>query len=260
MQLLRIITIFLLFSLVLTFSACEQKAEVSFPRIAYLPEIVGAEMHFRGYVTDTEDELVSDISEFTRVVSHRDTINYQPLLVYISQQQKTPYYTDGKGTVREYVTDEIGLRVVQYGFAFRDPISVSYWKPVLKLDEGVGTEWSVSVDTTFEMITLKGGKNSIRYVHSSRGRFEGWSEVYVPESPKTRYKVLETYWPEVRTTIENLTTGEVLFSSRGWARQYFEPSKGCIKYITDFTKYDKDNPEEVSLKGSWELLRTHIPN
>lgn len=244
-------------------SACNQnnQASKSFPTITYLPIVEGSELYFRGYITDAENELVSDIKEFSRVVTHQDTLNGQPVYVYVSDSQKTPFYTDSQGTVWEYAREEIGFRIVPFGYAFREPITLQYWKPVLKLHAGVGTEWAVKIDTTFEAIaTESGSSHRIRYVHNSKGRFEGWGEAIVPQSPKQKYKVLETHWPEENTFITDETTGEELFSSHGWARQYFEPTLGCIKFVTDFNKFDKLSPTEVPFKATWELMRAMIPN
>lgn len=244
-------------------SACNQNTQDSknFPTVTFLPQIEGAELYFRGFVTDAADELVSDLKEFSRVVTHQDTLDGKPVYVYISESQKTPFYTDAQGTVWEYTKEEVGFRIVPYGYAFRDPIAVQHWKPVLKVHEGVGTEWTVKIDTTFEVVAVENGApHRIRYVHVSKGRFEGWSEAIVPQSPKKKYKVLETHWPEENTVITDETTGEELFSSHGWARQFFEPTLGCIKYITDFSKYDQLDPEEKTFKATWELTRAMIPN
>ncbi|MFQ5823220.1 MAG: hypothetical protein ACE5IW_09875 [bacterium] len=227
------------------------------PHVSVLPLIEGAELHFRGFVTDEEEELVSEIHNFSRKVIRKDTLDGHPVHAYVYYNQQIYFYTDENGTVWQYNTEDIGSRIVAYGLSFRAPILVSYWQILLKVDEGVGTEWSVSVDTTFDAINLAGNTERIHYMHDGKARYAGWTKTYIPER-HNYVRVADAHWYELNTYIINETTGDTLFSSHGTAHQYFEPKLGAIKYITDFTKAEIGQ-SAVPLRGTWELMRKNIP-
>ena len=134
---------------------------------------------------------------------------------------------------------------------------VRRWDIILKVNDGVGTEWSVSVDTTFDAITLQGKTERIRYIKQGKARYEGRTETFIPE-PYAIVPVLDAHWYELSTHIINESTGDTLFSTSGIAHQYFEPDLGAIKYITNFTKTEIGEPT-LALRGSWELMRKEIP-
>lgn len=69
------------------------------PQVSVLPLIEGAELHFRGFVTDEEEELVSQIHNFSRRVIRKDTLDGHPVHVYIYNNQQVYFYTDENGTV-----------------------------------------------------------------------------------------------------------------------------------------------------------------
>ena len=218
--------------------------------------IEGAELHFRGFVTDEEQELVSQIHNFSRMITGKDTLHGIPVFSFISNDRQTYFYTDEEGTVRQYITEDIANRIRGYSLTIRRPIRISYWKIELKLNEGVGTEWDFSVDTTIVSSNLDGEKHRIRYVHNGKARYAGWSEAFIPESYKYE-RVVDAHWYELNTFIINQTTGDTLFASQGTAHQYFEPTLGAIKYITDYTKIELGQPP-VALRGTWELMKKEI--
>jgi hypothetical protein len=186
----------------------------------------------------------------------RDTVDHRPVFVYMSNNQPTYFYTDENGTVWQYNTDDIGLRIVTYGFAYQ-PLNIAYWQILLKADQGVGTEWSLSVDTTFTANTFDGKSQRIRYLNNGKARYEGLKEAFIPESNKY-VPAHDAYWYELHTYIINEITSDTLFASNGTAHQYFDPKLGSIKYITDFTKSEIGQPT-VPLHGTWELVSKHVP-
>lgn len=247
------IAIFFIFSIVIWISCKKNET----PHLSVLPLIEGAELHFRGFVTNDQQELVSQIHTFSRKVVRRDTIDQRPVFVYMTNNQPTYFYTDKKnGTVWQHNTDDIGLRIVMYGFAYQ-PLNISYWQILLKIDKGVGTEWSFSVDTTFTAITSEGKSQRIRYLNNGKARYEGLKEAFIPESNKY-VPAHDAYWYELDTFILNETTSDTLFASSGTAHQYFDPKLGSIKYITDFTKSEIGQPT-IPLHGTWELVSKNIP-
>jgi hypothetical protein len=227
------------------------------PHVSVLPTVEGAELYFRGFVTDEEEELVSQIHNFSMKITRKDTIDGRPVFVYNRDQKQSYFYTDENGTVWEFNDTDIGKQIVGYGFAYREPIVLRKWEILLKVDNGVGTEWSARVDTTFEAITLDGSTQRLHYLKDAKARFEGWQEVFVPE-PYANVRVLDAHWYELNTYILNETTGDTLFATEGNAHHYFEPKLGAIKYITDFVKKEKDQPV-LALRGTWELMRKEIP-
>lgn len=251
----RVIT---LLTLIILISACK-RVEEEIPKLSVMPLKSGSELSFRGFVTDTEEELVSQIHNFSRRLVHVDTLSERHVYVYISNNKKTKFYTTENGTVWQYNSENIGDRILQYGLAYKKPVHLGYWEILLKVDKGVGTEWSVSVDTTFDAVNLDGSPQLIRYIKQGKARYEGWTKTFIPEAKTQNYvSVVDAHWYELNTYILNQTTGDTLFASSGTAHQYFEPHLGAIKYISDFTKSEIGHPA-VSLHGTWELMGRDIP-
>ena len=238
----------------LLFFSCRKEEKVM---VTVMPPIVNAEFQFRGFVTDEEEELVSEIHNFTRTVTRTDTLDGRPVYAYISNNQESLFYTDEAGTVLEKERTDLGARILKYGFAYRNPIVIYKWKTLLKMDEGVGTEWETHFDTTFTAINLKGESQEIRFINNGKARYDGFTETFVPES-YANVRVLDANWYELSTRFINQTTGDTLFSTTGSAHQYFQPDNGAVKYITDFVKVEIDE-SAVPLRGTWELMRKQIP-
>gem|GEM_PF-1368018 len=236
------------------FLSCRKEEKVI---VTVLPQILNTEYQFRGFVTDDEEELVSEIHNFTRTVTRQDTIAGRPVFAYVSNSQESLFYTDEAGTVREKDMTDLGARILKYGFSYRSPIIIHKWDTLLKMNDGVGTEWETHVDTTFTAFNLKGETQEIRFIKNGKARYEGFTETFVPE-PYANVRVLDANWYDLSTKLINQTTGDTLFSTSGSAHQYFQPDIGAVKYITDFVKTEIDEPT-VSLRGTWELMRKQIP-
>ncbi len=248
--------------IVVLLAACSKKEEI---RVSALPEVIGSELFFRGYVTDDDEELVSEIHNFSKEVTRRDTVDGRPVYVYAVNSgengtQRTPetyFYTDEDGSVWEYNTTDLGARLVAYGFSYREPVRVKRWEPLLKMHDGVGTEWQHNIDTTFDAITMSGETHNVRYIKQGNARYEGQTETFLPE-PYQNVQVLDVHWYDLNTYLIDETTSDTLFSTMGLAHHYFMPELGAVKYITNFTQSEKDK-EDKSLRGTWELMRKEIP-
>lgn len=245
--------IFLL--MVMLFYSCGKNDEKV--RVTVLPEAVNSELHFRGYVTDEEEELVSQIYNFSRRVTRTDTIDGKPVFAHVSNNQESYFYTDDDGSVWEFNATDIGARVAKYGFSYRAPVILRRWEMLLRIDDGVGTEWRVNTDTTFDAITMDGQVQKIRYIKQGKARYEGWTETFLPEA-YANVPVLEANWLTLNTYFINDATGDTLFATEGRAHQYFQPGVGAVKYITNFAMKELDEPEVARL-GTWELMRKEIP-
>ncbi len=236
------------------FLMCKKEEKV---HVSVMPPIVNTEFHFRGYVTDAEEELVSQIHNFTRTLTRVDTLNGHPVYTYISNNQESTFYTDENGNVWEQTATDLGARVLKYGYSYRTPVVTRQWEILLKMDGGVGSQWETEFDTTFSALTMQGDEQNLRFVKKGKAKYEGYTETFVPE-PYANVKVLEANWYELSTEIINETTGDTLFHTSGTAHHYFQPELGAVKYITDFTKSEIGEPQ-VSLRGTWELMRKQIP-
>lgn len=239
---------FLIISFGLFFSACEKKPPI--PEITMLPPMVDEMFYFRGYVTDGNKDLVSNIYKFTRQVVQKDTINGHPGFVYISQNKRIPFYNDENGTLYQRNTESIGFRVAPYGLVTEKPVEISYWQTMLKMDEGVHSTWTLRVDTTFHARTKNGERQKIRYIHGGKAKFDGWTTTLVPAANRT-VEVLDAHWVNLDTYIINATTGDTLFSSVGDAHYYFTENFGAVKFINDFVKKEPGKPAR-KLYATWE--------
>lgn len=241
--------------------SCNKKEEVT---VYALPEVNNAEMFYRGFVTDDNEELVSEIYNFSKKVTRTDTVNGQSVFVYnvggqngANRGRDTFFYTDEDGTVWERTIVDIGARVVNYGFSYRTPQLFSPWEILLKMDDGVGTEWEVNQDTTFSVYSLDGQTHEIRYIKKGKARFEGRSLTFLPELQEN-VEALDAHWYDLSTYFIDQTTSDTLFATEGIAHQYFTPESGAVKYVTNFTQKEK-NQEKRALRGTWELMRKEIP-
>jgi len=234
--------------------ACGKKEEAINATIVPLKE--KAVLHLRGYVTDDKTELVSQIYNFDRFFSHRDTVDGKPVVVYVSNGEKIPFYIGDDGSVHQLTTVNLSDRLFQYGITSRTPLLVSYWETLLKQNDGVGTEWQMLVDTTLTGVDATGKTVQIRYVYSARARNEGWKEVFIPHTYRLE-RTVDVHWYEIENYIINETTNDSLFVRKGTAHQYFDPKLGIIKYITDYKKKEGRTPF-VSLRGTWELIKTEF--
>ncbi|KAA3620217.1 MAG: hypothetical protein DWQ05_05670 [Calditrichaeota bacterium] len=239
---------FFVFSLMLVLFACEKKE--STPELSMLPPFMDEVFYFRGYVTDSNKELVSDIYNFTRQLVDKDTVDGKILSVYLSQGKRTPFYRDKNGTVYQKNTENIGLRVIPYGMSFLKPIEISYWQTMLKIDDGMESEWSLEVDTTFQVLAQNGKPQQIRYIHKGSAKYNGWTSTFIPAA-KRAVEVLDAHWFDLQTHLINVTAGDTLYSSLGDAHYYFTEHFGAVKFIHDFVKKETGKPE-VKLYSTWE--------
>ncbi len=248
----NLILLLLVFT-VLSVWSCSKKEDV---RVTVLPEKLGEELRFRGFVTDENEELVSQIHNFSKAVSLQDTINGQPVWGYITNGRRVYFYTDENGTVWEKNSNDIGARLVAYEFSYREPLVISNWEILLKVDNGVGTEWETQIDTTFNAITSSGEAQVIRFIKKGKASYDGLSETFLP-GPYENVLAHDAYWHDLQTYIINQSTSDTLFSTVGNAHQYFLPEVGSVKYISNFLKTEKGQ-EDVNLLGTWELMRKEI--
>ncbi len=231
-------------------SACsEKKQEV--PRLVVVPVEGDIELKFRGYVTDMGNELVSDIYNFTRKLAYTDTVDGRPVYVYISHGTRYPFYTDEKGALWQKNTEDIGAKVLAFGYIFKAPVRISYWKCLIDPSEP-GKEWQLKVDTTFSAMKPDGTQERIRYLHVGKARYNGETETFIAAA-RTQIPMFDAYWYQLDTYIINTTSGDTLYSSVGTAHQYFHKDYGALKYTSDFVQRVAGGQPQ-RLKGTWEQI------
>ena len=240
---------FLLFISLFT-AACEEKSQ--YPEVSMLPPFVDEPFFFRGYVTDTNKELVSDIHAFTRQIVSKDTIDGHLCQVYLSQGNRIPFYRDKEGTVFQKNTEDLGMRIVPYGFSYRDPINISYWQIMLKTEDGLDSKWSIDVDTVFNALNKGGETQQVRYITKGAAQFSGWTSTFVPAAKRV-VPVLDAHWYDLQTYLINETSGDTLFSSIGEGHNYFSENFGAVKYTHDFVQKELGKPAR-KLLATWEHM------
>jgi len=247
---LVLLMVFLLFS-------CGKKEEPE-QFFSVLPKDPEQELHFRGYVTDENEKLLSEIYYFSRKLVDTDTTNGHAVQVYESNGDIMKFYVDDAGTIWQLNEVDVGKRIVVYNLSYKQPLIVRNWEILLKIDGGKGTEWSVNIDTTFEALNLEGEPQVIRYVKQGKARYEGWTKAFIPEPDTYNYvPAVDAHWYDLNSYIINETADDTLFASLGSAHQYFHSELGAIKFITDFTKKEIGQ-EPVVLHGTWELVRKDL--
>ena len=247
----RVLLSYVIFAIIGLFFSCQKKVEIV--DVSVCPDDLNANMYFRGYVTDDEEELVSQIHDFNRKVVRKDTVDGKTVFVFESNGTDNYYFRDNEGTVWQKVSENLSDRVVTYGYSFKKPCVLNTWNILLKQTEGKGTKWSEFVDTSFTVVNLKGEPQQIRYIHVGKAKNNGWQNVFIPQTYRYE-KAIDAYWYKLDTTILNETTGDTLFVNTGTAHQYFIEKLGAVKYISDFIKKEKNKPQ-VRLHGTWELVR-----
>jgi len=226
-------------------------------RVMLLPTEKGSALLCRGYVTNDEQELTSQIYDFTREFSHVDTLDGLPVYAFYSNNEKFFFHVDNEGAIEQLTTLNLTNRLIPYALMTVSPVVLGYWETMLKTNDGVGTEWEVEVDTTVAAVNSKGDTVLVRYYYLAKARFDGWGQTAIPESQSIQ-SVIDVHWYEIDNFIVNETGRDSLFVKRGSAHYYFDEDLGMIKYITDY-KLKQMNQPYVSRHGTWELIEKKLP-
>jgi len=219
----------------------EKKQEILKPKI--MPVGEGAALAFRGYVTDSEDELVGKIYTFNRVFSHVDTLNGREVYAFLADNDRSYFRTNDAGTLEQLKTIDLSRRLWLYELSGKQPVKLGYWETMFKQTEGVGTEWETLVDTTVTMFDAEKQPVQVRYS--------------IPES-QTIEEVLDVNLLQIENLIVNETTNDSLFVQRGTGHYYFDPQVGMVKYVTDYHLKKRGEPY-IQRHGTWELVKKKLP-
>nr|NIR50144.1 hypothetical protein [candidate division KSB1 bacterium]NIR68894.1 hypothetical protein [candidate division KSB1 bacterium]NIS25588.1 hypothetical protein [candidate division KSB1 bacterium]NIT72483.1 hypothetical protein [candidate division KSB1 bacterium]NIU26263.1 hypothetical protein [candidate division KSB1 bacterium] len=179
------------------------------------------------------------------------------VFAFYNDDKKEYFYVDEAGTVWQSRAINLTNRLVPHNISTSKPVLIRYWEPVLKVEDGVGTEWEVLVDTTITAKSFSGEPFDVRYYYSAKARYEGWGHTAIPESQSIQ-EVLDVNWYDIDNFIVNETTNDSLFVKRGTAHYYFDPELGMIKYITDYV-LRKGSDSYIDRYGTWELVEKKFP-
>lgn len=233
----------------------EKEQEILKPKI--IPVGEGAALGFRGYVTDSENELAGKIYTFNRVFSHVDTIKGQEVYAFLSDKDRSYFRVDDAGTLEQLKTIDLSKRLWIYDLSGKQPVKFGYWETMFKQTEGEGTEWETLVDTTVTMFDAEKQPVEVRYYYYVKARYDGWSTTAIPESQKVE-EVLDVNLLQIENFIVNETNSDSLFVKRGTGHYYFDPEVGMIKYVTDYHLKNRGEPY-VQRHGTWELVQKKLP-
>lgn len=239
---------------ILAFWGCSRENSRPAPGTV-MPMIEQAKLDFIGYVTDSQLNLQSQISPFSRIFIARDTVAGTPVGAYLSGHQRNLFYTDKNGDLWELHSEDLGTRLSGYHLTTDSSVVIRYWQPLLKV---ATPDWTIQVDTSFTARNSSGQEQRIRFSHFGQARFEGWTDVFVQERRDQSYRCQCIFWPILKTTLINETSGDSLFISQGSARQMFEPELGAIKYTTDYQVHEFQKAPQFR-QGTWELMAKYLP-
>lgn len=252
------ILIFLILTSVLLINCAKKKVDEPVPAVVIKP-VEGTQLNLRGYVADAKFDLQSDMYKFSRLYGGSKVVDNKKIHHYLGNNKRVEFYNDLNGDLWEFQSEDISLRLFPYGLKANNPILIEFWKPILKISNGLNSKWTVHIDTTFNVFDSEKNKYKIQYYHHGEGQYDGWADILVFERKKEPYRCMMAYWPVLNTFILNQTTGDSIFVRKGNARQMFEPNMGAIKYITDFSVKSLGNDSTIVRKGTWELISKDIP-
>lgn len=248
--------VFVLFVLVILSSNCEKKKE---PCPKFFPVKPDAKLNFISYVTNQQNEILYPFEYFERRYTHTDTVGTRLVHHYVEKNKVSSFYTDDYCTIWHRIQVDLSALALSCGFTYRDSVYLSFWKPVIKVHDGVNTKWNLKVDTTFSALATDGTEHVLQYQLSGSAQYKGWSEVIVPENRTKKLKVMHVNWNPVKYLLFDRTSNDTLYVQHGTASDYFEPELGLVRSIYDYDVLWKGKPG-VFRKSTWELYQIFIPS
>lgn len=241
---------YLLFVILLVLSSgCGKKKE---PCPVFFPLHSNTRLNFISYVTNQRNEILYPFEYYERQHIYTDSIGARLIHHYVERNKMSAFYTDDSCSIWNLLNIDLSALVVNYGFSYQDSVHFSYWKPVIKIYDGVGTTWSLRADTIFTAVDPSGQEHQLTYDFSGTARYQGWTKVIVPENRTKELTVQQVQWRQIKYFLYDQTTGDTLMVQNGSGNEYFEPELGLIRSTVDYTLKHKDKPR-VFQKSTWEL-------
>lgn len=253
---MRNYSVFVIIISVILFSSCEKKKELCPKFFPVQPE---AKLNFISYVTNQQNEILYPFEYFERRYLHTDTLGTKLVHHCIEKNNKLTFYTDEHCTIWHRIQVDLSALTLSHGFTYQDSVYLSFWKPVIKVYDGINTEWNVKIDTTFSAFTSQGIEHILRYEFSGMAQYKGWSEVFVPENREKKLKVRHVHWNPINYLLFDQTSNDTLYAQNGTAHDFFEPEVGLVRSTFDYDLVWKGKPK-MFRKSTWELFSIFIPN
>lgn len=217
-----------------------------------------ARVQFISYVTNEKKELLRAMEYFDRNYIYTDTVGTRKIHYYIEQGQLHGFYTDRQGSLFLQIKVDIASYALNAGFTYQNPILYTFWKPIFKRNDGIGTSWIVQTDTQFVALDPNGKQHTLKFQFSAKARFVGWENVRVPADKSKLFKALKVHWEKFEYSLFDMTNSEMVWLQKGDAADYFEPKFGLLRSIADYTISKKNEPD-VFRKSTWELYLMILP-
>ncbi len=240
--------------LIIGFS-CSKKKE---PCPVFYPVKEGAKLNFISYVSNRNNEMLYPFDYSERRYIYSDTLNGRIFHHYIEKGMMCAFFTDDSCTIWNKIPIDLAALAVNCGFSYRDSVILSFWKPVIKVNKGLNTAWSVYKDTTFVAPAPDGKDHILRYQFYGSAQYKGWTEVVVPENRTKKLSVRQVTWEPINYLLYDETTSDTLFYKFGIASDYFEPELGLVRSISDYDTKTKGKPKAFQ-KSTYELYHIFIP-
>ncbi len=134
-------------------SNCGNKKE---PCAIFFPLKSDVRLNFISYVTNQQNEMIHPFEYFERRYIYTDTIGTRLIHHYLEQNKLSAFYTDDSCTIRHRIRVDLSALAINCGFVYQDSVYLTFWKPVIKVNDGVNTKWHSQVDTNFSVKTPDG--------------------------------------------------------------------------------------------------------
>lgn len=234
---------------------CGKKKE---PCPVFYPVRQGAKLNFISYVTDRNNQILYPFDYSERRYIYSDTVAGSVIHYYIEKGALCSFYTDDSCTIWNKIPTDLAALAVSCGFAYRDSVILAFWKPVIKVINGVNTSWQIRKDTTFTAPGPDGRDHVLRYEFSGSAQYKGWTEVIVPEDRTKKLKVRQVTWKPISFLLYDETSNDTLFYKLGTASDYLEPELGLVRAISDYDLLLKGKPKTFQ-KSTYELYHIFLP-
>lgn len=248
--------VFALFILFVCTLNCQKQTE---PCAIFFPIKPGAKLNFITYVTNRQNEILYPFEYFERRYIYTDTVASRQVHHFIEKNKLSAFYTDDSCTIWHRIGIDLSALATSCGFSYRDSVSLSFWKPVIKVYQGENTKWNLKVDTVFSARASDGSEHVLQYEFSGAAQYKGWSEVVVPQNREKKLKVRQVQWDPVKYLLYDRTSKDTLYLQYGVACDYFEPALGLVRSTYDYDVVWKDKPKAFR-KSTWELYQVFLPS
>lgn len=237
--------------------SCSRHAEIPVPVL--LPLEQGSEIKYVSYVTDSLKQILHPLEYFPRYYVRSDSSASVQKHYYIENKQLNYYQVDRHGEIATRVVLDLGAFAAAAGLPYTEPIPFTYWRTVFKKDRGIGTRWSVAVDTQIVVRDAAAQLRTLKFGHFGQARLEDWTEVTVPASKGEILRVLNVHWTDMVTFLYEPASGDTLWSQHAEARELYEPRFGLTRSMSSYRIHKLGSPS-LYRQSTMDLYLLMIPD